>query len=74
MAKPAVTRGYFFSSFFGSGEGAEVVGDGVVLVPEGALVLGEVDAPFFDALSWPQAARANAAATASSSALFIHFL
>lgn len=39
---------------------------------EGVLV--EVDAPLLGALSWPQAASANAADTASSSALFIHVL
>ena len=41
---------------------------------EGVLVLVEVDAPLLGALSWPQAASANAADTASSSALFIHVL
>jgi hypothetical protein len=41
---------------------------------EGVLVLVEVDAPLPGALSWPQAASANAADTASSSALFIHVL
>lgn len=87
MARPALTRTYFFSSalgssFFASGAGAAGAA-GAALDPvegAGALVAGGVlllafgavlEAPDFGALSCPQAASANAAATASAIAFNI---